>query len=303
MNSDSTPTAPYVAGLRSVALNVPDLAVGEDFYTRVWHLDVVAREPDAIYFRGTGAAHHILSLHQAEKTSIRDVTFNARSIDAMKAMIEAAPAAGGQVVKPLGEITEPGGGTGFTMKDPDGRIFRFVFGDAVHTDTAEQKDRPIRLAHSVLNSHDVAASQRFMETVMHFKLSDRTRIMAFMRCNSDHHSIALGDANEDSLNHIAFMMPDLESVMRGGGRMKDAGFPIQWGPGRHGPGNNSFNYFIGPFGVVIEYTSEVQQVDDTYRTGSPDDWKWPAGRVDHWGISNAPSADLKEAQKSIFFAA
>ncbi len=64
------------------------------------------------------------------------------------------------------------------------------------------------------------------------------------------------------------------SVMRGGGRMKDAGYPIQWGPGRHGPGNNLFNYFIDPFGVVIEYTAEVEQVDEQLpaslapRTGS-----------------------------------
>jgi catechol 2,3-dioxygenase len=96
-------------------------------------------------------------------------------------------------------------------------------------------------------------------------------------------------------------MPDLESVMRGGGRMKDAGHAIQWGPGRHGPGNNAFNYFIDPFGVVIEYTADVQQIDDSYRVGSPDDWKWPPGRVDHWGISAPPSAELKQAQRSVFF--
>ena len=52
-------------------------------------------------------------------------------------------------------------------------------------------------------------------------------------------------------------MPDIDSVMRGGGRMKDAGFAIEWGPGRHGPGDNAFNYFVGPFGEVIEYTASI----------------------------------------------
>jgi catechol 2,3-dioxygenase-like lactoylglutathione lyase family enzyme len=125
--------------------------------------------------------------------------------------------------------------------------------------------------------------------------------MAFMRCNSDHHSIALGDTDNDALNHIAFLMPDLESVMRGGGRMRDAGFGIEWGPGRHGPGNNAFNYFVGPFDLVIEYTADVQQIDDSYKTGQPSDWKWPEGRVDHWGISQPPSAKLKEAQRAVMF--
>jgi catechol 2,3-dioxygenase len=137
--------------------------------------------------------------------------------------------------------------------------------------------------------------------VLGFRLIDRTKIMAFMNCNSDHHTIALADADNDALNHIAFLMPDLESVMRGGGRMKDAGFGIQWGPGRHGPGANAFNYFIGPFGEVIEYTAEVEQIDDSYVPGTPDDWKWGPGRSDHWGISQPPSAELKQAQRSLSF--
>ena len=29
-----------IAGLRSVALNVPDLAFAEKFFTDVWHLDI-----------------------------------------------------------------------------------------------------------------------------------------------------------------------------------------------------------------------------------------------------------------------
>ena len=98
----------------------------------------------------------------------------------------------------------------------------------------------------------------------------RLLALAFLNCNADHHSVALGDADNDALNHIAFLMPDLESVMRGGGRMKDAGHAIEWGPGRHGPGDNAFNYFIDPVGVVIEYTAEVEQIDDSYRARTPD---------------------------------
>ena len=53
----------------------------------------------------------------------------------------------------------------------------------------------------------------------------------------------------NGLNHVAFLMPDLEAVMRGSGRMIDAGFPIAWGVGRHGPGDNVFAYFIDPVGL------------------------------------------------------
>ncbi|MES1977590.1 MAG: VOC family protein [Pseudomonadota bacterium] len=295
-------TSPTIAALRSVSLNMPDLAKAETFYTEVWNLKVIARADDAIYLRGTGADHHLLSLHQGgDKPQIRHVTFRAHSEAALDAIAQSAVAAGGSIAQPLGVLTDPAGGKGLTVRDQDGRLIQVVYGDKRHSDAGEQKDHPMRLAHVVLNAHDIPKSQKFFEEALGFRLLDRTRIMAFMNCNADHHSLALGDADNDALNHIAFVMPEIESVMRGGGRMKDAGHSIEWGPGRHGPGNNAFNYFIDPFGVVIEYTADVQQVDDSYKVGMPDDWKWPAGRVDHWGISAPPSAKLKEAQRAVFF--
>lgn len=291
-----------VSALRSVALNVPDLAVAEHFYTTIWHLDVVAKTEQAIYFRGTGSDHHLLALHQADgPAQIRCVTLRARDASSLVTIAQAAVDAGGRVLQPLSPVTEPGGGVSIGVVDPDGRIFEVVHGDELHNDSHEASDKPIRLAHAVLNSHDVESTRRFMEAVFDFSLSDRTRIMAFMRCNNDHHSIALGDTDNDALNHIAFLMTDVDSVMRGGGRMRDAGFGIEWGPGRHGPGHNAFNYFVGPFDEVIEYTAEVQQIDDAYQTGQPSDWTWPPGRVDQWGISAPPSAKLKDAQKAVFF--
>lgn len=291
-----------VAALRSVALTVPDLAQAEAFYTGTWNLSVAARTSDALYLRGTGADHHLLALHLAPGAArIRNVTLRARSRAALDDVAQAAVKAGGRVLEAIAPVQEPGGGIALTVADADGRIFRLVHGDTQHADAHETKDRPVRLAHAVLNSHDVEATRAFMEQVFDFSLSDRTRIMAFMRCGDDHHSIALGDTDNDALNHIAFLMPDLESVMRGGGRMKDAGYGIEWGPGRHGPGDNAFNYFVGPFDVVIEYTAEVEQIDDSYQAGQPSDWTWPPGRVDQWGISLPPSARLKQAQKAIVF--
>jgi len=291
-----------VSALRSVALNVPDLAAAEKFYTSTWHLTVAARRDGVVYFRGTGVDHHLLALHQAEgPATIRCVTLRARSMACLDEVANAVVGAGGRLIQPVAQLDEPGGGTAVTVADADGRVFQLVYADQLHADAHETSDQPIRLAHVVLNSHDVESTRQFMETVFDFSLSDRTRIMAFMRCNSDHHSIALGDTDNDALNHIAFLMPDLDSVMRGGGRMRDAGFGIEWGPGRHGPGDNAFNYFIGPFDVVIEYTAEVEQIDDSYQAGQPSDWTWPPGRVDQWGISAPPSARLKDAQKAVVF--
>ncbi len=296
---------PLIHSLRSVDFGLPDVASAEQFFTGTWGLRVVDRSANTVYLRGTGTDHHLLALHRRDRPTLISVTLRALSVDDLDELVRRVPGHGGVVLQQRAELYEPGGGQAITIQDPQGRIVRVVTGDATHTTIAGEIDRPIRLAHAVLNSHNVDEGLLFYEHVFGMRLSDRTRIMAFIRIpqrpQGDHHSIALADADNDCLNHVAFVMPDVESVMRGGGRMKDAGFNIEWGPGRHGPGNNSFNYFVGPAGFVIEYTADVQQIDEHYIVRGPDDWKWPAGRFDQWGISLPPSAVLKDAQRQIAF--
>lgn len=295
--------SPWIEGLRSVALTVPDLAAAETFYTQVWRLEVATHAAGSTYFRGSGRDHHLFALRQQPGVPRIDrVSLRARSEAALAAVTAAARAAGGVVEHEPSPAADPAGGRRVVIRDPDGRRYEVVHGDMRRSaDEPPPPDQPQRLAHAVLNSHDVEASRAFLERALGFVLADRTKIMAFMNCDADHHTIALGDSDNDALNHIAFVMPTLDAVMRGGGRMKDAGHVIEWGPGRHGPGDNAFNYFIDPFGIVIEYTAEVEQIDDSYVAGQPADWTWPPGRVDQWGISAPPSARLKQAQRAVFF--
>jgi catechol 2,3-dioxygenase-like lactoylglutathione lyase family enzyme len=291
--------------LRSVDFGVPDLEAAEKFFTDIWRLQVVDRYLGSVYLRGTGRDHHLLALHSSEKPILVSLSLRASSSEALDRISYTVSAHGGTLLQARAPVREPGGGEAVLVRDPQGRILRILWGDAQGTEVLNLPDSPIRLAHAVLNSHNVAEGLTFYESVFGMRLSDRTRIMAFIRIprepRGDHHSLALADADNDCLNHVAFVMPDVEAVMRGGGRMKDAGYPIEWGPGRHGPGNNSFNYFIGPAGFVIEYTADVEQVDHNYPVRGPQDWKWPEGRYDQWGISAPPSPRLKDAQRQINF--
>ena len=62
-------------------------------------------------------------------------------------------------------------------------------------------------------------------------------------------------------------------------------------------------YFLGPEDFVIEYTAEVEQVDESYPTGGPDDWGYPSGRSDNWGVTDPPSDRMHAAHDKIAFAA
>jgi catechol-2,3-dioxygenase len=290
-----------IAEICSVDIAIPDLILAERFYTTAWGLEVAARQGDKVYLRATGRDPHVLVLHQGPAAAVLAVTFRTSSLNDLPRLTAAVSAAGGTVVHAIAPVLEPGGGTAVTVETPEGYVLRFLHGDTVNAAGGPRKDFPLRPSHVNLNCADISATKRFFEEALGFKLTDRSRAMAFLRCNDDHHAVVLADSGVNGLNHIAFMMPDLESVMRGAGRMVDHGYPIGWGVGRHGPGNNIFAYFLDPFGIVIEYTAEVLQIDDSYVVRGPEDWTWPPGRTDHWGIAPPKSAQVKNAQLAIRF--
>jgi len=173
--------------------------------------------------------------------------------------------------------------------------------DARHADARRVPDRPEKITHVVLNTPRQEDAAAFWVKALGFQISDRS-LLTFVRCNADHHNLAFHPGESSTLHHIAFEMDGIDSVMRGAGRLRDAGHPIEWGPGRHGPGNNVFAYFVGPDDFVIEYTAEVGKVDDGYRVRTPGEWAYPPGHSDLWGATPPPTARMKAAQKKIEFA-
>ncbi|WP_242151272.1 VOC family protein [Sphingomonas sp. BAUL-RG-20F-R05-02] len=291
-----------IESLRSVQFQVPDLARAEAFYTEVWGLSVADRDDDRLWLRGTGDDSYLLGLRAGGVAAIRDMTFRAASAEALERLAARIREAGLAMVKPVGLITnEPAGGTGFAFADPRGRTIRIVHGDHRPDAAPLQRDRPERLAHVNINSTDVDADVAFFEEQLGFRLTDRSKMMGFVRTNSDHHSVVIAQAPVDTLNHVAFLLPSWEGVMVASGRLVDNGFPIAWGVGRHGPGDNVFAYFVDPFGFVVEHTAEVLQVDDDYRVGGPQDWTWAPGRTDQWGIAPPKSDACTAAQLAIPF--
>jgi catechol 2,3-dioxygenase len=291
-----------VTALRSAEIETPDLEASIAFYTGPWRLTLVERRDDAAYLRATGDDAYVLALHRGPVSALRSVTFRAADAAALEEIAIRAVAEGAEILAQSLVTDEPGGGSLLVLREPHGGVLRFVHGDARHADGAERPDLAFRLAHVNINSIDVDASARFYERALGFKLTDRSKMMAFLRCNADHHAVVLAQAPVNGLNHIAFLVPDWESVMRASGRMIDAGHGIGWGVGRHGPGDNVFAYFVDPLGVVVEYTAEVLQVDDTYVVRGPSDWVWPPGRTDQWGIAPPKTEACKAAQLAVLHA-
>ncbi|MBC2668826.1 VOC family protein [Novosphingobium piscinae] len=288
--------------LRSIELSLPDPAAAAAFMVDIWGLVSAEVRGSTHYLRGSGVFPYLVSFQPGDEF-VRSTTFVCEGDEL--AGLKTRVAAQGWPARPV-VSQDPGGGHGIEVELPEGELLRFLeetsnTAPIAGYSKASKRVMPVKLTHVVFNSADAEASGHAVEEVLGFRVSDRTRGMVFVRCNDSHHSTAFARAGFASLNHIAFEMDDLDAVMRGIGWMRDHGFQPAWGPGRHGPGDNVYAYYIAPFGPVIEYSTAVEKVPADYRTGEPDDWTWPEHRIDQWGVSDKDFAGLRVAEERFRF--
>lgn len=280
--------------LRSVALRTPDAKRAAEFYDGVWGLDPVEEDGDVTWLRGTGPEHHILEVREADRNGLGKIAFSVATPREVDEAARRLTGLGVPLVAEPGRLDQAGGGYGLRFTDPENRLIELSADVEAVTprDPGGQDAVPRKLAHVVLNTVDIDAACAFYTTVLGMRISDWSEHqMAFLRCNADHHVIAFNQAEWASVNHVAYEMPSVDHFMRGIGRLRHEGITPLWGPGRHGPGNNTFSYFADPAGLVCEYTSDVAQVDeDTWLCRV---WRRVPELSDLWGTAGPPSKDVR----------
>lgn len=279
--------------LRSIELALPHAAEAAAFLTDIWGMAPAEIRGQTHYLRGSGPFPYLVALEESAEPHVRSTTFTCspERLEELKVSVSQA----NLLARPV-TSEDPGGGHGIIVELAEGELLRFL-ADTSEVSPIEGKDLPVKLTHVVFNSADAEATGHQVEEALGFRVSDRTKGMVFVRCNESHHSTAFARAGFASLNHIAFEMADMDAVMRGIGRLRDHGMVPAWGPGRHGPGANVFAYFIAPFGPVIEFSTAVEKVPENYQAGAPEDWTWPEGRIDQWGMSDKDFAGLRAAEE------
>ncbi|MEU0507679.1 VOC family protein [Amycolatopsis sp. NPDC006125] len=272
--------------VRHVGLGVPDFRETVEFYRSAWGLEIVDEDSDVVFF-GTPAnpEAYIVRVRKDSAKRVDLIAFAAESASAVDELAQRLGSAGITLVREPDKLGTPGGGYGFRFFDPDGRLIE------VSSDVAQRPWRalepresvPQKLSHVVVNSPDVAATKRFYETHLGFRLSDWLEDkMCFMRVRSDHHILAIAQGPHTSLNHVSFEMRGLDEFMRGTGRLIRQGRDPVWGPGRHSAGDNTFSYFTDPVGNVVEYTTELERIDDD-EAWEPRTFSAAPEVADQWG--------------------
>ena len=151
--------------------------------------------------------------------------------------------------------------------------------------TAAPKGLPFRIAklgHVVLMVKDLEKSLDFYTQILGFKVSDvypeemMPGGMVFLRCNTDHHCLALvGGAaesgNNQELHHFAFEVSTLEEVLRARDHLRAHHVPIDF-EGRRRAGCQLAVEFRDPDNHSVEIYWGVDQVGSDGRVRPSHEW-------------------------------
>jgi catechol 2,3-dioxygenase-like lactoylglutathione lyase family enzyme len=171
------------------------------------------------------------------------------------------------------------------VRDPDGNAVRLhgpVSRAGEHC--ADPGRRPIRVQHATLAT---AAMEPMVDFYvgLGFRITDRMADgFTWLRSTVEHHSIAVVDVGRSGgLDHYSFDLGSWEDFKCWADRLTDLGVTVQWGPGRHGPGNNLFLFFDDVDGNHIELSAEMERFFDERARYEPRVWEAAPTTVNLWG--------------------
>lgn len=258
-----------------VRYHVKDLEVSLRFYTEVFGFVLSHQEGNIAYLRGIEeSCHHSVVLMQTPQKAP-----SAECIGMRVASEEDLHIAREYIIS-LGGTAE------YIERPSQGLSLLTCFGEGMpplelccsmpvlprmlNNFIAQKGGRVLRLDHYQCVVPDVGlAAERLMG--VGFRPSKYTTdvdtgklLSIFLSRKDNPHDIVLAQAAGPRLHHVAFVVSDLQTMLRAADIAANLGYgrDVEHGPGRHGPPNGMFLYFRDPDGNRIEFILPPMQYID-----------------------------------------
>ena len=252
-----------VRRLGFATLTTPDLARQIDYYTDIIGLQVLYRDSSRAIL-ATKLGVEAIALEKGERAGLARLAFQVSPGSAFGDLTRAL-SAHGLSAKRRTEIS-PGVAESLAFEDPKGTMIDlFSESDFGAEDRSWSGIMPLKLGHVAYRVVDVPKVVGFYQDVLGFKASDwRGDYFAFLRCNTDHHTVNFVYDETPALHHIAFEMKDWAEIQRACDFLGRNGVKLVWGPGRHIIGHNIACYHKNSDGVRVELFTEMDQMKDEH---------------------------------------
>ena len=193
----------------------------------------------------------------------------------------------------------PGIAQAITFIDPKGTSVDIFTDYRFAADDKQQNGiMPLKLGHVAHRWSDVQKVVDFYCNVLGLRVSDwRGSDFAFLRCNSDHHSVNFVIDPVPQFHHIAFEVKDWAEIQRAAELLAKNNIRLVWGPGRHIIGHNIAIYHRNSDKLRVEFFCEMDQMkDESLGYFDPRPWHqdrpqrpkvWPADTLrNYWGFGS-----------------
>jgi catechol-2,3-dioxygenase len=259
-----------IARIGHIGLVVPDVDRYATFLVDGLGLREVAREPDHVLL-GLNSRHHQVRLTEGPY-GCDGIGFDVSDRAALPVWRERIETAGLEVTRdtPVHASAE----AGFSFQVPAGPTVELCAGVAAAPAVADdpldhyrvkhgRTTKLRKLGHVSIGSPDPMAIQQVFVDVLGFRVSDRFGdVLTWARCNSDHHSVGFAPSAAPGAQHVAYELESFAHYEELVDRLAQRGTRLIWGPGRHGPGNNLFIYFLDPEGGMVEVYADMVRIED-----------------------------------------
>jgi catechol 2,3-dioxygenase-like lactoylglutathione lyase family enzyme len=124
--------------------------------------------------------------------------------------------------------------------------------------------RPRRMGHVNLKSPRPVATAAFFTDVLGLRLSEYIgEALFWMRTHTEHHAVALRPGDHGTVHHLGFEIAGWHAYQPILDHLDGRGYKIEYGPGRHRPGNSLFVYLCDPSsGLRLELFADMAHIPD-----------------------------------------
>lgn len=258
-----------------VAMQAKDLETSLSHSRDILGLVETGRSGNAVFLGSRARTHHELVYLDSPVDALGHIGLVARNAKALATALERVQAEGMRILTrtPL----HPGVSDGFSFAGPEGFIFEIYTGMESASLTPLSYG-PDRFGHVNLHPQNLRSMLDFFVRVLDFKVSDviGDDFAYFLRCNPEHHGVALVKGR-GWMHHHAWQMQSIAELGKAGDRLFEAGGELLMGPVRHGAGHNIAVYYVEPTGAVVELYTDMEFIFDEDRppiVWEADDRRW-----------------------------
>ena len=271
-----------------VAYTVPDVEATAKYYEQVLGLAVTKMTGDT-YVLSSGGLYSDESpvevvFYQGNEIKLHHIALEVENDEDLQICEEILLSRNIKIKKD--EFPQEFGQKSISFEGPFGKTLEIV--TSIRKGGYEYRPIPFRITkfgHVTMKTPEPSVGKNFFEEILDFRLSEAIGENFFwLRCNVDHHTIAYCKSHEFGVQHIAFEVASWEDIMRLNDHLMKNNVKIEYGPGRHGPGNNIFIYFKDLNGVRVEVFCDIHRIYNEHNY-VPKVWD-PSKRLDNvnqWG--------------------